>query len=393
VVVTAARSIKILSIVGTRPEAIKIAPVALAARSRPGIHHRILATGQHDVLFDEALSAFGLAPDIRLRPIPRDASIEVMAERLSAAIAPIIDDEGPGIVLVQGDTTSAYAAAIAARRLDVPIGHVEAGLRSHDLRQPWPEERNRVMVDRLSTLLFAPTQEALGNLMAERPAVNGHVVVTGNTGIDALLIARGPAPTPPGPATAGKHLIFLTCHRRESIGDGIAGICTAALQLADRGDVEILCPVHTNPQVAATVRERLGLHPAIRLTAPLPYHATVSAMAAARIILTDSGGIQEEAPALGVPTLVLRDLTERPEGVASGNLKLVGTDPTRIVSAASHLLDDPAAHATMARIAYPFGTGGAAVKILDVVEQYFSSAPDREHPLPFGRGWIMDVAR
>jgi UDP-N-acetylglucosamine 2-epimerase (non-hydrolysing) len=386
-----AAPLRLLSIVGTRPEAIKIAPLALEARRRPGLRHHILATGQQDALFDDALDGFGLSPDLRLAPVLRDPDPDVMTERLDAAIRPVLAAKRPDMVLVQGDTTSAYAAAIAAHALAIPVAHVEAGLRSHDLAQPWPEERNRVAIDRLATLLFPPTADAKANLLAERDVVRGEIVVTGNTGIDALLTMR--AKLPPTPPEAGPALILLTCHRRESFGGGIAAICDAVLTLAARGDVTILCPVHSNPQVADVVRAKLADHPAIVLTGALPYRETVAAMATARLILTDSGGIQEEAPALGTPTLVLRHVTERPEGLASGNLALVGTDPHRIVATATRLLDDPAAHAAMATPSFPFGTGDAAIKILDAIEQYFSSAPADVVPLRSEPLWIKDGAR
>jgi UDP-N-acetylglucosamine 2-epimerase (non-hydrolysing) len=247
------------------------------------------------------------------------------------------------------------------------------------------------MIDRLATLLFPPTEDAKANLLAEREVVAGAIVVTGNTGIDALLTMR--ATLPAAPPRDGPALILLTCHRRENFGDGIAAICDAALQLAARGDVTILCPVHSNPQVGDVVRAKLADHPAIVLTGALPYRETVAAMATARLILTDSGGIQEEAPALGTPTLVLRDVTERPEGLATGNLALVGTNTGRIVATATRLLDDPAAHAAMARPAFPFGRGDAAIKILDAVEHYFSSAPEGVRPLRSEPLWIKDGAR
>jgi len=380
-----------LTIVGTRPEAIKVAPIALAASRRPHLDHHILATGQHGHPFDHALAAFDLKPDLRAAPFLRDPSPDIMVERLITAINPALLAYSPDIVLVQGDTSSALAGAVAAHRLGVPVGHVEAGLRSHDLANPWPEERNRVMIDELASLLFAPTDDAAANLRAEA-AVRGRIVVTGNTGIDALLAMRARLPAA-SPRCAGEpHLILLTCHRRENIGAGIEDICRAALRLADREDVALLCPVHSNPAVGSIVRARLGAHPAITLTEGLGYRETVAAMATARLILTDSGGIQEEAPALGTPTLVLRDVTERPEGMASGNLALVGTDPDRIVSAASRLLDNPDAHAAMARPNFPFGRGDAAEKILDIIEQYFSPLLPRDHPLPFTRAWIMDDA-
>lgn len=383
---------RVMSIVGTRPEAIKIAPLAIAAARRLGLFHRTLATGQHGALFDDSFAAFGLAPDIRLGSLLWDGSPDVMAARMEAALEPVLDAWKPDLVLVQGDTSSAYAGALAAHGLGIPIGHVEAGLRSGDFARPWPEERNRVMIDRLSTLLFAPTASAAANLASE-PEVTGRIFITGNTGIDALLTMRANLP-PLRPSLPGSPVqILLTCHRRESIGAGIEAICDAALRLAARGDVQILCPVHANAAIGDRVRARLGEHPAILLTGSLSYRETVAAMITSRLILTDSGGIQEEAPALGIPTLVLRDVTERPEGLASGNLALVGTDPHRIVAATTRLLDDPDAHAAMARPAFPFGNGHAAENILDCVEQYFSSTAHDSHPLPFCPVWTNDAAR
>jgi UDP-N-acetylglucosamine 2-epimerase (non-hydrolysing) len=385
------RSVTLLCVAGTRPEAIKFAPLLLAAADRPDLDCRLCATGQHSALLDEALADFGLLADMRLPPVLHDPAPDIMVERFADAIEAMLMRERPDMVLVQGDTTSAYAGALAAYRLEIPLGHVEAGLRSHDRDHPWPEERNRVMIDRLADLLFAPTSESAANLASEGHVVRGHCLITGNTGIDALLAMR--TRLPPSRPQEGKASILLTCHRRESIGPGIEAICAAALRLADRGDVAIMCPVHPNPAVAGTVHAMLAGHPAITLTGALPYRDTVAAMAGARLILTDSGGIQEEAPALGTPVLVLRDVTERPEGIASGNLRLVGTDPDRIVAEAHRLLDDPAAHAAMAQAAFPFGRGDAAMKILDAIEQYFSSGGPDDHPLPFRRAGIMDGAR
>ncbi len=383
---------RVLTIAGTRPEAIKIAPIALAARGRAGLDHRLLATGQHRDRFDDALAEFGLLPDLRLDPVAYDPDPDIMVARLIAALHTVVAAERPDMVLVQGDTSSALAGAVAAHRLGIPVGHVEAGLRSGDLDNPWPEERNRIAIDAIATLLFAPTPRAVAALATE-PSVRGTVIETGNTGIDAVLWMRDRlGPVPLRDASDDRTRVLLTCHRRESFGSGIAAICGAVLRLADRGDLRILCPVHGNPAAGDTVRAALGGHPAITLTGGLSYRALVAAMAGARLILTDSGGLQEEAPALGIPTLVLRDVTERQEGVASGNLALVGTDPDRIVTAAARLLDDPAAHAAMATPAYPFGDGTAATRILDQVERYFRATRSGGDPLPFGARGTMDGA-
>jgi len=263
------RSVTILCVAGTRPEAIKLAPLLLGAVDRPDLDCRLCATGQHSTLLDEALADFGLVADHRLPPVLHDTSPDAMVERFADAIEAMLMRDPPDMVLVQGDTTSAYAGALAAYRLGIPLGHVEAGLRSHDPHHPWPEERNRVMIDRLADLLFAPTPDSAANLASEASVVRGLCHVTGNTGIDALVAMRARLPRPG--RRAGKTPILMTCHRRESIGAGIEAICAAALRLADRGDVEIRWPVHPNPAVAETVHAMLGGHPAITLTGALPY--------------------------------------------------------------------------------------------------------------------------
>lgn len=376
---------RLLIVAGTRPEAIKIAPIALELARRPGLACRLLATGQQREKMDAALGEFGLAPELRLAPVAYHADPNAMVARLIAALLPMLAVERPDLVLVQGDTSSALAGALAADQLGIPVAHVEAGLRSGDLDSPWPEERNRIAIDAVATLLFAPTARAAAAL-AREPAVTGEVMVTGNTGIDALLWMRDRITAPPA---AGPALVLLTCHRRESFGRGIAGICDAAIALAERGDVRLLCPLHDNPAAGAAVRARLGGHAAIALTPGLSYRALVAAMAEARLILTDSGGIQEEAPALGVPTLVLRDVTERQEGVATGNLRLVGTDPGRILSAAARLLDDPEAHAAMSRPAFPFGRGYAAVAIANRLERFVATKRRHDRLLPPRRDRTM----
>ena len=358
--------IRLLSVIGTRPEAIKMAPLAIAATARPGLAHRLVATRQHDQMVRDALSEFGLVADEELPPPKRDAAIGAAVAAMRGAVAELLTRERPDMLLVQGDTNSALAAAQAAHDAGVPVGHVEAGLRSHDLARPWPEEANRVAIDALATLLFAPTSLSHANLKAE-PAVNGHVLVTGNTGIDALMRMRLPIGLR---APMARRLVLVTCHRRESIGAGIYGICAALRSLAARGDVRILLPLHPNPDVREPIEAALAGVAHIDLVEPLGYREMIRRMDEADLILTDSGGIQEEAPALGVPVLVLRDVTERPEAQATGNLKLVGTDPDSIVAAAKRLLDEADAHAAMARPAFPYGPGDAAPRILDAIEAW-----------------------
>ncbi|WP_363182251.1 non-hydrolyzing UDP-N-acetylglucosamine 2-epimerase [Sphingomonas quercus] len=352
-------------IIGTRPEAIKMAPVIIAARDA-GLPTSLVTTGQHGEMCDDALAAFGLSAAHRLA-IPRRADgLEAREAAIEAAVGSWLAIARPGLVLVQGDTSSAYAAALAARSLGIPLGHVEAGLRSYDMDRPFPEERYRVAIDRIAALLFAPTPEAAANLGADR-AVRGQVLITGNTVIDALLTMRARLPpAPPDP----RRLVLVTCHRREAIGDGIDGICAAVARLAARDDVRILLPLHPNPAIRAPVQAALRDVPQVTLSDPLPYPEWVAAMSAAHLILSDSGGMQEEAPALGVPLLVLREVTERPEGLASGSLRLVGTNADRIVAAATRLLDDPRAYAAMAVPRFPFGRGRAARHIIKACLHY-----------------------
>lgn len=359
--------IRILSIAGTRPEAIKLAPLALAAARRPGIEHRLVGTGQHDHLFHQVIGAFGVTLDRDLGLRRAGQSIDELAAAVETEVKALAHALRPHLLVVQGDTTTAWAAARAGHSAGLAVGHVEAGLRSHDPLLPWPEERNRVEIDALATLLFAPTALSAQNLRAE-PAVRGHVTITGNTGIDALLAMRDRLPTA---TPTDRRLILATCHRRENMGSPLDRICDALLRLAARGDVVIRLPVHPNPAIRCPVLGRLGGVPGIELIDPLGYPEMVAAMASATLILSDSGGLQEEAPALGVPLLVLRDNSERPEAFATGNLALVGSDADRIVAAATRLLDDPAAHAAMAHPAFPYGDGTASEKILDAIEQHF----------------------
>ena len=338
---------RILAVVGTRPEAIKMAPVVAALRARDAVDVRLLATGQHQELLRTALAGVGLRPDVELPGAPPDGPAADRAAMV-AALRPAIAAISPHIVVVQGDTTSVAAAAEAAHGVGIAVAHVEAGLRSGDLMRPYPEERNRVYVATVAALHFAPTATARANLLREGvdPAA---IHVTGNTSIDALhaVLARlGPQALP---RQDGVRTLLVTAHRRESFGAPMAAVCEAVRRLAARGDVEALWPVHPNPAVHGTVRAALAGVPGVTLAPPFDHAALVAAMRQAAIVLTDSGGVQEEAPSLGKPLLVLRDVTERPEGVACGVARLVGCDADRIVAEAGRLLDDPAAYAAMTR--------------------------------------------
>ncbi|MDB5688979.1 MAG: UDP-N-acetylglucosamine 2-epimerase [Sphingomonas bacterium] len=310
--------------------------------------------------------AFGLGVARNLHLGRPGQSIDGLTERIGKAVTRLVGELRPDLVLVQGDTTTAWAAALAAHAAGAAVGHVEAGLRSHDPLLPWPEERNRVEIDAIATLLFAPSAQARANLMAE-PAVTGRIHVTGNSGIDALLWMHARTDVLPTP---GEKLILVTCHRRENIGEPIARVAAALAVLAARTDVRIVLPMHDNPAVRAGIVAALGRVAGVHLIEPLPYPEMVALLARAHLVLSDSGGLQEEAPALGVPLLVLRENTERPEALASGNIALVGTDPQAIVAAATRLLDDPEAHAAMAIPCFPYGAGRAAECMLDAIEEW-----------------------
>ena len=360
----AARRVRIVSVAGTRPEAIKFAPLLHAFAARSEIAHIFVATGQHRALFHAALAEFGVAADIDLA-LPNDG-IDAHAAALAHALPPLLARIAPDLVLVQGDTTSAWASARIAAGLGIAVGHVEAGLRSGDARRPWPEERNRREIDALSTLLFAPSEAALANLAG----LPGLAMLTGNTGIDALLwMRRNAAPRLHERAT---HRIVVTCHRSESIAR-IDDVAAALLGIAARGDVRLHLPLHPNPALVP-LREALAGHPRILVEPAMGYADLVRLLAGAELLLTDSGGLQEEAPALGLPTLVLRDTSERPEVIASGNARLVGLDPARIVAEAMRLLDDPAARAAMSRPALPYGEGRAAERIVGGILRWAAEA-------------------
>jgi UDP-N-acetylglucosamine 2-epimerase (non-hydrolysing) len=372
--------LKILVVLGTRPEAIKLASVVRRFQEVPHeFENRVVVTAQHRGLLDQALDVFSITPDYDLSIMRPGQTLAEVTSRIVAALDPVLANERPDLVLVQGDTTTAFCGALGAFYRGVPVGHIEAGLRTGDSLQPFPEEMNRVLAARLATLHFAPTEAAARNLLREGVAPE-RVFVTGNTGIDAVLairdaLASGELVAQGLPALdPRKKLILVTAHRRESFGDGLEHICRALVTLASRNDIEIVFPVHPNPNVREVVRRHLREMPAIHLIEPLAYVPFVDLMRRAYLLLTDSGGVQEEGPSLGKPVLVLRDKTERPEAVAAGTARLTGTDPERIVAESVLLFDDQAEYARRSRIHNPFGDGCASTRIRDIVRSYFATA-------------------
>ena len=360
-------------ILGTRPEAIKLAPLALALAAR-GCQPRLFLSGQHPRL-DLAGLGIGHFPAETLR-CARESDPFAYARAMASALAPSLRDSD--LAMVQGDTSTALGGALAAQEADVPLGLVEAGLRSFDSALPWPEEENRVTIDRLASLLFAPTQDNAANL--RREAVAGEVHVTGNTGIDALRRLVGSLPRRTGPPVGGLPRLLVTCHRRENWGLSFVPVALALLTLARSPWLAIDVVLHPNPEMADTVRELLAGRPRINLLPPLDHRAMLMAMRRSTIIMSDSGGVQEEAPALGVPLLILRSKTERPEGIRSGNSKLVGTDTRMIVEEVERLLGDTDAHAAMALPALPYGNGHAADRIADAALAWLDRRERQERP-------------
>jgi UDP-N-acetylglucosamine 2-epimerase (non-hydrolysing) len=366
--------IKVLSIFGTRPEAIKLCPVIRHMKSRPNdFDVRVCVTAQHREMLDQVLLAFDVIPDWDLDIMRPGQTLSQSASRIIAGLDPILTEEKPDIVLVQGDTTTSFCGALAAFYLRIPVGHVEAGLRTGDPYEPFPEEMNRVLTGRIATFHFAATEGAAQNLYREGVDPST-VTVTGNTGIDALLHIKqglddGKLVGLSGlRQNASKKLIVVTAHRRESFGQGFDQICAALIRLARRDDVEIVYSVHPNPNVRRTVIGHLGGKPNIALVDPMDYVPFVDLMSRAYLLLTDSGGIQEEAPSLGKPVLVLREKTERPEAVLAGTARLVGTDESQIVEGVEQLLDDPHTYQLMARRHNPYGDGKASERIADVLK-------------------------
>ena len=364
---------RILLVFGTRPEAIKLAPVVRRLREEPGrFETRVAVTAQHRGMLDQVLEAFSIRPDHDLDLMQPGQSLFQSTSRIIAALESVLDAERPDWVLVQGDTTTTFCGALAAFYKGIPVGHVEAGLRTGDPHEPFPEEMNRVLAGRLAALHFAPTEGAAENLRREGVDPQ-RIFVTGNTGIDAVIEIRDAlesgrlrAPDPP-PLDPQKTLILVTAHRRESFGQGFERICRALARLASRGDVEIVYPVHLNPNVQEPVNRLLRGVAGIRLLPPLDYVPFVDLMRRARVLLTDSGGIQEEGPSLGKPVLVMRDKTERPEAVQAGTARLVGTEEDRIVSETALLLDDEAEFRRRSAIHNPYGDGHASARIREIL--------------------------
>jgi UDP-N-acetylglucosamine 2-epimerase (non-hydrolysing) len=363
----------VLFVFGTRPEAIKLCPVLLHMRQRVAeFSVKACVTAQHRGMLDQVLGVFHVKPDYDLDVMQAGQTLAQSTARILSQLEPVLAAERPDMVLVQGDTTTTLSGALAAFYQQIPVGHVEAGLRTGDLSQPFPEEMNRVVTTRLATLHFAPTPLAAGRLAAEGVA-GERIFVTGNSGIDAVLyvqdaLAGGSLPAAPWTQLdATKKLIVVTAHRRESFGAGFEQICAALIRLARRGDVQIAYPVHRNPNVLEPVHRLLGGRPNILLLDPLDYVPFVDLMRRAWLILTDSGGIQEEGPSLGKPILVMREKTERPEAVDAGTVKLVGTDEEKIVNEAVLLLDSAEERERMSRVHNHYGDGQASHRIADAI--------------------------
>ncbi len=365
---------KVMCVFGTRPEAIKMAPVVATLRDAHDVDLLVCVTGQHRQMLDQVLEIFDIRPDVDLNVMTPGQDLFDITSSILLQMRDVLAAERPDWVLVHGDTTTTLAVSLAAFYQRIPVGHVEAGLRTRDIYSPWPEEANRRMASVIARLHFAPTETARANLISEAIPANT-VLVTGNTVIDAVknvrrriegdleLSASLDAQLPEVPE--GRRLILVTGHRRESFGGGFEGICLALKRLASRGDVQIVYPVHLNPNVREPVDRILGGVEGVTLIEPLDYLPFIRLMSRANLIITDSGGVQEEAPSFGIPVLVMRNTTERPEAVDAGTVRLVGSDQGRIVMEAERLLDEPYAYHQMAHAHNPYGDGLAAPRILD----------------------------
>ena len=368
---------KILTVFGTRPEAIKLFPLVHALAEDERFDSRVCISAQHREMLDQVLDIAGIVPDHDLDLMTPGQTLDALTARALVEVGRVLDAERPDWVVVQGDTTTVMAGAIAAYYRKIPVCHVEAGLRSGDIHHPWPEEVNRRVVGSFAALHCAPTQTARDALLRENVEA-ATVHVTGNTVIDALRWVTQRVSEQPALAAglaelearfAGKRIIGMTTHRRENFGEGMENIAAAVQRLAARDDVAIIFPVHLNPNVRAVMNARLAGLDNVALIEPLDYPHFARLLDISHLMLTDSGGVQEEAPALGKPVLVMRETTERPEGIAAGTAKLVGTDADAIVREATRLLDDEAAYAAMARAHNPFGDGHSAARIADLLAE------------------------
>ncbi len=366
---------KTMVIFGTRPEAIKLFPVINALKSKNNILCEVLVSAQHRQMLDQVLTISGIVPDYDLDIMRPDQSLDALTARLLETIGSVLDTAKPDRVVIQGDTATAMTGALAAYYRKIPVSHVEAGLRSYNIYQPWPEEVNRKIIGNIADQHFAPTEVSAAALAAEAIA-DDTIFVTGNTVIDALHwvndrishfpeLAEGLADIEK--RFAGKKIIGITTHRRENFGDGMKNIAEAIKSIAARDDVACIFPVHLNPNVRTVMDQALGGLDNVAMIEPLDYPHFARLLSISHIMLTDSGGVQEEAPALGKPVLVMRDTTERPEGVTAGTAKLIGTDKNRIISEIFTLLDDKAAYSAMARAHNPFGDGKASQRIAEII--------------------------
>jgi len=369
-------NMKVLTVFGTRPEAIKMAPVVKALSADPAFDARVCVTAQHRRMLDQALSLFAIRPDFDLDLMRPGQDLSDMTADVLLGMRGVYRTWRPDLVLVHGDTTTTLAAGLSAFYAKIRVGHVEAGLRTFDKYAPWPEEMNRSIAGVVADLHFAPTARARANLLREG-VPDSAVHVTGNTVIDALqdvvrrlrgdAVLRRDVEAGFGFLDPGKRIVLVTGHRRENFGRGFENICRALADIAARGDVQVVYPVHLNPNVQDPVRRILAAVTGVTLLEPLDYLPFVHLMDRSALVITDSGGVQEEAPSLGKPVLVMRDVTERPEAVEAGTVKLVGTDRARIVSEANRLLDDPAAYEAMSRAHNPYGDGMAASRIREIL--------------------------
>lgn len=402
---------RVLIVFGTRPEAIKLFPLVRVLKADPRFETVVCVTGQHRDMLDQVLAVAGIVPEHDLHIMRDGQTLDELTCRVIAGLGPVIDAEQPACVVVQGDTTTALAGALAAYYRRVPVAHVEAGLRSNDNHNPWPEEVNRKLIAAIALLHFAPTDNAQRALYTENVDPTG-IHVTGNTGIDALQWINGRIEKEPALAErivaleerfGGRRIIGVTCHRRENFGAGVAAVVEAVRELARREDVAFVVPLHKNPNAGGVISEGLADLDNVALAPPLGYPDFARLLKVAYLMLTDSGGVQEEAPAFGTPVLVLRRTTERPEGVTAGTALLVGADAERIVFETGRLLDDPAAHALMARAHNPYGDGQSALRIAELLAELPLPAEEPKLvPLPgpwpvrpdaMREGWGLRTAR